>query len=51
MTKCLLTALLIILAIVEIVYPGIIDGDDLPETNIYPVDYVTPFVFLITYIW
>ena len=49
--KILLTGLLIVLAIVGIAFTGITDGDDIIETDVYPVDYFTNILYLFTYIW
>ena len=47
--QTLLTGLLIILAIVGIAFAVVTDSDN--ETDAYPVDYITNFVYLLTYLW
>ena len=51
LTKTLLNSFLIVLSITEIVLAGIADGDGNEATQVYPVDYVTNVVFLVTYTW
>ena len=51
LSKIAFTILLMVSAITEIAFNGITDNDDKDLTNIYPVDYVTNVVFLITYTW
>ena len=41
--------LLIILAIVGIAFAVVTDSSN--ETDAYPVDYITNFVYLLTYLW
>lgn len=50
LAKVLLTTLLLLLSIIEIVFTIITDNDDNDLTNIWPVDYVTNVVFLLTYL-
>ena len=51
LSKIAFTILLMVSAITEIAFNGITDNVDNELTNIYPVDYVTNVVFLITYTW
>ena len=47
--KVCLTVLLIVLSVVEFVFTIITDQDDDEMTQIFPVDYVTNWVFILTY--
>jgi ATP-binding cassette subfamily C (CFTR/MRP) protein 1 len=48
--KLLMTASLVVLSIVEVAIVGVTAGDDDALTEIFPVDYVTPVVYLVTYL-
>ena len=48
--KLLVTFALVVVSVVEIAFAGITDNDDDALTNIYPVDYLTPAVFSVTYV-
>ena len=51
-TKMGLTLMLIILSICEIAFTAKADGEEEDKNvHIYPVDYVTPIVYLVTYLW
>lgn len=50
LVKVLLTAMLILLAVTEFIFTILTDYDDKELTNIYPVDYITNWVYILTYI-
>lgn len=50
LAKVLLTAMLVLLAVTEFIFTIVTDYDDKELTNIYPVDYITNWVYILTYI-
>ena len=42
--------MLILLAVTEFIFTILTDYDDKELTNIYPVDYITNWVYILTYI-
>lgn len=50
-TKVGLTLMLIILSICEIAFTAKADNKEDTNVHIYPVDYVTTIVYLVTYLW
>ena len=48
--KLATTFALVVISVVEIAYVGVADSDDDVLTNVFTVDYVTPVVFVVTYV-
>ena len=49
-SSLLVTLCLVGVTIVELVFVGLADNDDDDKTAIFPVDYVTPVVYCVTYV-
>ncbi len=51
LSKTLITGLLILLSITELILNGVYDAKDDILVEVYPVDYVTNVIFLLTFSW